>query len=177
MNKQALIEKLLLEGKSVSEIALEVGITTAYVNLVKRNAGINNGTELLIQHHKKYEEIHGMDEIVWMTNSEHRSLHMRLRKEGKCTIPVDKLRTIASAAHNRTEKGKKCIKEYIRSESSKQHHREYEIQNIQTLDFIETPGINTRFYEHIRYNRANGMVTYSASFMGTHRHILPVIDI
>ena len=34
----------------------------------------------LIEHHTKYKEIHGVDETVWITRSEHSKLHIRLRK-------------------------------------------------------------------------------------------------
>jgi len=52
----------------------------------------------LIEHHIKYKEIHGVDETVWMTVSDHRKLHNRLRREGKCKIPIDELRGIAKKA-------------------------------------------------------------------------------
>jgi hypothetical protein len=35
--------------------------------------------EQLIEHHVKYKEIHGVDETIWMTRSEHLLLHARLR--------------------------------------------------------------------------------------------------
>ena len=42
---------------------------------------------VLIHHHIKYKEIHGVDEVVLMEKGEHRKLHNKLRKEGKCNIP------------------------------------------------------------------------------------------
>ena len=67
----------------------------------------------LIQHHKKYKEIHGVDEIVMMTRSEHSKLHIRLRREGKCNVPVDELKKISGAARGRTEQSKEYLKKYV----------------------------------------------------------------
>lgn len=57
-----------------------------------------------IEHHSKYKEMHGFDETTWMTKSEHKKLHARLRKSGKCNVPVDELRRISKIAHSRTKK-------------------------------------------------------------------------
>ena len=55
----------------------------------------------LVRHHIKYKEIHGVDEVVLMTRSEHFKLHRRLRDTGKCTIPSDDLCKISIAAAKR----------------------------------------------------------------------------
>lgn len=44
----------------------------------------------MVEHHTKYKEIHGEDKTVFMPIREHTALHRRLRKEGKCNIPVNK---------------------------------------------------------------------------------------
>lgn len=54
-------------------------------------------------HHIHYKEIHGYDEGIWLTASEHKRLHCRLRKEGKCHIPSDILNKFSLAAANRRE--------------------------------------------------------------------------
>lgn len=69
----------------------------------------------LIQHHVKYLEIHGVDETVWLTVSEHVKLHKRLRREGKCNVPSDELKKIAMAAHNRTPKRRAARAAYNKS--------------------------------------------------------------
>ena len=53
---------------------------------------------MFVNHHIKYKEIHGVDEVVLMDKSEHRRLHARLRREGKCNISSDILRIISSKA-------------------------------------------------------------------------------
>ena len=61
----------------------------------------------LLYHHTKYKEIHSVDEVVLLTHSEHRRLHNRLRREGKCNIPPSKLLKISSAAVRR-RRAKEC---------------------------------------------------------------------
>ncbi len=61
---------------------------------------------VLVQHHIKYLEIHGVDEIVWMEASEHKKLHKRLRADGKCEVPPAVLKKISVAARGRSEKGR-----------------------------------------------------------------------
>ena len=53
----------------------------------------------LIFHHTKYKEIHGIDEGFFITFSEHKKIHMRLRREGKCNIPPKELNKISSRAN------------------------------------------------------------------------------
>ena len=60
--------------------------------------------EGLIEHHTHYKEIDGYDETVFMTPSDHRLLHNRLRQEGKCNIAPEELKKISMAAETRTEK-------------------------------------------------------------------------
>lgn len=67
-----------------------------------------------IQHHKKYKEIHGEDEVVEMDVGEHLKLHRRLRREGCCNVPVEELRRIAIKAHNRTEKRKQYLRNRLK---------------------------------------------------------------
>ena len=118
----------------------------------------------LIEHHIKYKEIHGEDKTVWMTKSEHRQLHMRLRNEGKCNVPVDELRRISNAANSRTDKEKK-------------HQSNYFKHCMQQFIFNETVGKNVRLIEYIRYNHKMGTVYYSSVFSGGHGYKLPCIDI
>jgi hypothetical protein len=58
----------------------------------------------IIEHHTKYEEIHGEDITIFMSQSKHKILHRRLRREGKCKIPARELSIISSKAHRRTKK-------------------------------------------------------------------------
>jgi hypothetical protein len=53
----------------------------------------------MVYHHIKYKEIHGVDEVVMMEPSEHKKLHCRLRKEGRCNIPSSILREISNRAN------------------------------------------------------------------------------
>jgi hypothetical protein len=63
-----------------------------------------------VHHHVKYKEIHGIDEIVIMPHNEHRKLHSRLRREGKCNIPTEELQKISVAASQRRLKIEKMTK-------------------------------------------------------------------
>lgn len=81
----------------------------------------NEKGEQLVEHHTHYKEIHGYDETVWMTKGKHEKLHNRLRREGKCNIPVEEMKKISIAAGNRTDKRK----EYARSPTMKEYYRGY----------------------------------------------------
>ena len=95
----------------------------------------NENGEQMIEHHTHYKEIHGYDRTVWITKSEHVKLHIRLRNSGKCTVSPKELHRIASAAGNRTDKGKiRCKKnheKYRQSKYGKERKREYEMNNQQ----------------------------------------------
>jgi hypothetical protein len=85
----------------------------------------------IVQHHEKYQELHGEDKIVLMTQREHLLLHKRLRMEGKCTIPVKDLHAIALKAHCRTDHYKtkrKCYEEqYRKTPKHKRYDADYKI--------------------------------------------------
>lgn len=70
------------------------------------------GECIMVQHHTKYIELHGVDEVVEMSRSDHELLHRRLRREGMCDVPVDELRRISVAAKNRGDKHKACMEVY-----------------------------------------------------------------
>lgn len=107
--------------------------------------------EKIVQHHIKYEEIHGVDEIKIITESEHRLLHNRLRKEGKCNIPPAILNQISRAALRRSPKYKqRCLK--------------YRRDNVLAIVFNETIAPNVQLHEWIRYNRKTGNVMIYAYF-------------
>lgn len=80
----------------------------------------------LIQHHVKYKEIHGVDEIVLLTPEEHGQLHARLRREGKCNTPADELAKISMKAHKRTKKGKITQARQELTEKRKAYLKAYE---------------------------------------------------
>ncbi len=145
----------------------------------------------LMQHHVKYEEIHGVDEIVMLTRSEHAKLHLKLRKEGKCDVPANKLCEISDKAHRRSPKGKATSARYARTKKGKAQMDEYRqseagklaairgASNLhpQRLEFSESFGRYTTFNEQIRYNEKSGAVYYVAYFQATCNHTLPVINI
>lgn len=54
-----------------------------------------------VTHHIHYKEIHGFDETVMMTKSDHVKLHRRLRRENECDIPAVELHKISQAACRR----------------------------------------------------------------------------
>ena len=118
----------------------------------------------LVEHHIKYKELHGVDETVWLTDSEHKKLHCRLRKEGECNVPVEELAKISMAAHDRTDKR---IKSRLK----------YNQKNRQFIEFNETFGPNTAFNERIVCNRITGNVAYYARFRGRHGKTLPMMDV
>lgn len=126
---------------------------------------------MMVQHHVKYEETHGVDEIVMMDYDEHRKLHTRLRKEGKCTIPVKELHAISQAAYERTGKGKESHRRNNQIYSKKMENK----QNC--LFFYETVGVNALIEERIRVNPDTGTVRYVSRFKGNSKLKLMFIDI
>jgi len=76
---------------------------------LKKMSDVQKGTHhtvpKLIHHHTKYKEIHGVDEVVLLTPSEHRKLHNKLRKEGKCNVPAQNLKKISKSANARRISG------------------------------------------------------------------------
>ncbi len=109
---------------------------------------------MLVEHHKKYKEIHGVDETVWMERGDHYTLHNQLRKEGKCKVPFKQLKTISNAACGRTVKIKEWKKKYMKN-------------NIQRIDFHETVMENIRLRETLQYNNKTGVVSWMSRFQGT----------
>lgn len=111
---------------------------------------------MLDEHHIKYKEIHGVDETIWLTHSEHQKLHKRLRREGKCNVPSDILRKISTSACQRTNK----IKEYL----NKYRKEAYPM----VITFTEPLLPCVRLHERIYYNFITGTVSFSSNFSSSH---------
>ena len=126
---------------------------------------------MMVQHHEKYEEIHGEDKIVMMDADEHRKLHTRLRKEGKCTIPAKELQAISQAAYARTDKGIETHRRCKRKQSLIMDSKE------NCLQFYETVKTNVMIVEKIRFNPNTGAIWYFSCFRGSHKNKLKFIDI
>ena len=124
----------------------------------------NENGEYMVEHHTHYKEIHGTDRTVWITQSEHKKIHMQLRREDKCNIPSDKLNDIAMAAHGRTRKRMEYAKNYQKN-------------NTKSIQFSDILGNNAIFQEIIRYNYKTGSIVYTAGFYGYNNHKLPIIEI
>lgn len=120
---------------------------------------LNEKGEWMDEHHVKYKKLHGVDETVFMTRSEHKKLHMRLRREGKCNVPPDELNKISHAARRRTGKPQKYLKD------------------MQRISFSESYIPNIQLHEEIRYNPQNWNVSYYSGFTAHHNQKLPVIDV
>ncbi len=112
-----------------------------------------------IEHHIKYKEIHGVDETVWMEVGKHTRLHRRLRREGKCNIPVDEMHQITNKAHSRTEKAKKKHRDDL---------REYNRKNIKVFCFYTVMEPNIYLTEYLVYNTHTGSISFDSWFQGKH---------
>ncbi len=129
---------------------------------------------MLVEHHIKYKEIHGVDETVWMEKGKHHALHDRLRRDGKCNIPVKKLRQIASIAHKRTDR----YKEYLRTRPKKSYesNRVYARNHYKTLTINSHLSHNIRLKESIRYNTKTNKIYVSVRFEATGKHKLYIME-
>src|SRR3990172_1537770 len=161
---------------------------------------------MLVEHHIKYKEIHGVDETVWMEKGEHMKLHKRLRKEGKCKIPVLVLRDISNLANHRARKRRvqqigfdePILKNFRIIRKIKYNNHTGKIsyssrfrrctqkprksirrsdKHIGRIDFHETLGTNVRFSETLRYNPHTENISYTSGFESYHGHILPEVKI
>lgn len=137
------------------------------------------------QHHVKYKELHGEDEIVMLTHAEHRQLHARLRREGKCNVPADELEKVSDAARRRSPRGRKyaqsderklAAKIHRQSELGRQTANKHEAYR-QSIRFDESFGKYTLFREHIRYNHETGSVGYTAGFQARQGHTLLIVEV
>ena len=116
---------------------------------------------MLVQHHVKYEEIHGVDEIVMMDRVEHTSLHKRLRNEKKIKVTSKDLIPISHAAYRRTTKGK-CV-EKKRTKNS--------------FNFCEDVDIDICLFERLRYSESSGNVSVHSNFKGSKGKKIVWVDI
>lgn len=115
---------------------------------------------MLVQHHRKYKELHGIDEIVMMDADEHHQLHKRLRREGNCNIPLKELHKISCAAYKRTKK-------------SKVEDKIYREMYRKVISFCERVDTNINLLEQIEYNSSSGNVSYTSRFQkGYHKEII-----
>ena len=131
---------------------------------------------MLVQHHKRYKEIHGEDEIVMMDFVEHRELHKHLREEGKCTVPLKELHKISSAAYYRSPLGNKAAKEYHKSTAGKAKKAEWYKKNRRVISDTTQLGHNIRLVERIDMNITTGSMRFSSRFVTSRRKLI-VIDI
>lgn len=126
----------------------------------------------LEQHHIKYEEIHGEDEIVMLSRSEHRLIHRELRADGAKPIPVN----VIQAAHQRSPERKKYYENYCRSKCGKRTIKNLR-EKCRRIHFSEPLGNYTGLYEEIRYNPDTGSVTYSSMFRAVKGRKLIMVDV
>jgi len=132
----------------------------------------------LIEHHTKYKEIHGIDESLWMTPSEHRNLHNRLRREGKCDIPPNELAKISLMASKRSQKGVQRRKEYIGEWRKTDKGGKYtRSQNRNFIAFWETLAKNARMYETIYYHDNTGHLNVYSGFQYGRGKGFPTVQI
>lgn len=155
-----------------SEIVNKDDLTDTEIKKIFRRHGFE-----LIEHHTKYKEIHGVDESLWMTHSEHRNLHNRLRREGKCNIDPEELKRISLMATGRTDKRKKYMEEYTKTEKFRGPKSEYCKANIMRITFSDTLTLNVILREEIAYNIATNTLTVSSGFTGGHGKKLLIMEI
>lgn len=129
---------------------------------------------MLVQHHTKYQELHGEDEVVMMEKGEHRRLHNRLRRENKCLVPPADLAKISAAARKRSDICKAHESAYYKSDKGKRTKKQYLIRNVQQFMFSERLAPHVRLFELFRYNNKTGNFTYRSTIEGQDGLKLPV---
>lgn len=124
---------------------------------------------MLVQHHIKYKEIHGADEIVLMDKGKHDALHKKLRKDGCCSIPAEELNKISKRAHGRSDLGKATKAMWRKGEgkaSRKKTDNRYRCKHVQRIVFHTQVDLYISLYELFKYNTMNGNVYFSSGFNG-----------
>jgi len=86
----------------------------------------------LIHHHRSYEP----EDIVLLCISCHLKLHKKLRRENRCTIPRDTLRTISNASKHQRMLNRMYQKEHYKSHRVDFNFTETMIQNVQHIERI-----------------------------------------
>ena len=132
---------------------------------------------MLVEHHTKYKEIHGLDETIWMDKGKHRSLHNRLRKTGKCNIPPEQLELISKHAYTRTEKGKNWEREYRKTPHRIKYNIQYKQKNTFTFTFSEIVMPNVEINESWYYNKITNVLNISSGFRADHGKKLFFIEV
>lgn len=127
----------------------------------------------LVEHHTKYRDIHGIDETMWMTPSEHRNLHNRLRREGKCNVSSEELEKISRETRHRGDRHKDQIIRHTKKWYLTEEGKDYCVDRAKKLKnnwiiFHETLAPNIRLHETIVYYDKTGTLTVSSGFVGDH---------
>lgn len=123
---------------------------------------------VLVEHHVKYKELHGIDKTVWMEISEHIALHRRLRKEGKCNVPRDQLNKISKMAYLRTKKGKNNQLKHRKCVHRINYNRKYKKENTHNFNFSEIVMPNVEINENWYYNTITNILIISSGFRANH---------
>ena len=162
-------------------IIMDILVNEDIINKPEFKEKLKNQRSLLIEHHTKYKEIHGIDETKWMTTSEHRNLHNRLRREEKCDIPSEELAKISRMAVGRTKKRKEQMIEYAKKHYQKevvrQYHIDYDKTYTRRIMFVDTLARNIRLYEEFSYNSKTNVLTVSSGFTSGHGIKIPTVYI
>ena len=117
----------------------------------------------MVHHHVCYEEIHGYDLVILIPSSEHKLLHNRLRKEGKCNIPANELAKISRNSKHGIESSIKSQKKYNK--------------NLDSIDFYERLESQMGLHERIVYNYKTGNISITISFKNDSGLRLPIINL
>lgn len=76
----------------------------------------------LEQHHIRYKELHGEDEIIMLSHAEHRKVHREDKVNGFKPIPD----WIVKAAYQRSLVGRNANSRYDRSKRGKERHTRHQ---------------------------------------------------
>lgn len=109
-------------------------------------------TDAIEHHHVKYLDIHGVDETKILCISCHRSLHIRLRREGKCNIPSNELLKISNRSSGRSIYGK-------------QHRNEYLHKHVKNYDMFDRYEDLLSIRTRIRHNSQSGFIGVYTGFI------------
>ena len=123
---------------------------------------------VLVEHHIKYIELHGIDETVWLDKGDHIALHKRLRKESKCKVTPDELNKISKKAYLRTRKGKENQLKHRKSAHRIEYNRKYKKENTHTFTSSEVVMPNVQLNESWYYNKVTDLLIISSGFSALH---------
>jgi len=129
---------------------------------------------MMVEHHIKYKEIHGYDETIWITKSEHNKINHRILFP---EVSKEELKKISHMAQERTTKRRKYKRIYSKNNCEKYYENNKEKFKFPKKFFNLYMMPNVKYNESIGYNKNTNNILIHCGFQTYHGKKLFYIDI